>query len=164
MQSKAKTVTEYLEELPDDRREQISAVRETILENLPAGYIETMNWGMISYEVPLSVYPDTYNKKPLLYAALASQKNHMAVYLNGIYCDKTLKERFEKDYLATDKKLDMGKCCVRFKKLENLPLEVVGQAIAALPMADYVQFSKQSQKNNKNLTSSNATFLSLFTS
>jgi hypothetical protein len=87
MQSKAATVKEYLEELTPERREQVEAVRKVILENLPEGYEEVMNWGMITYQVPLEVYPDTYNKKPMMYAALASQKNHMAVYLTGIYMD-----------------------------------------------------------------------------
>ena len=81
MQSKKTTVADYLTELPPERREAIEKVRETILQNLPEGYEEAMNWGMITYQVPLEVYPDTYNGKPLMYAALANQKNHMAVYL-----------------------------------------------------------------------------------
>ena len=93
MRSDAQTVEAYLAELPDDRRAAISAVREVILENLPDGYEESMNWGMIAYEVPLSTYPDTYNGQPLSYAALASQKNHMAVYLSGIYMDEDARDR-----------------------------------------------------------------------
>ena len=80
MQSKANTVKQYLNELPNDRKKAISIVRQTILENLPEGYDEVMNWGMITYEVPLETYPNTYNGKPLMYAALASQKNHMSIY------------------------------------------------------------------------------------
>ena len=87
MQSDATSVAEYLAELPADRRAAIEAVRQTILANLPEGYEEAMNWGMITYQVPLARYPDTYNGQPLAYAALASQKNHMAVYLTGIYAD-----------------------------------------------------------------------------
>ena len=83
MRSEAKTVDGYLAELPRDRREAISAVWRVIVENLPDGYEEAMNWGMITYQVPLSTYPETYNKQPLMYAALASQKNHMAVYLSA---------------------------------------------------------------------------------
>jgi uncharacterized protein YdhG (YjbR/CyaY superfamily) len=109
MRSDAKTVEEYLAELPEDRREAISKVRELILENLPDGYEESMNWGMIAYEVPLSTYPDTYNGQPLAYAALASQKNHMAVYLTGIYMDDEAREKFEADYRATGKRFDAGK-------------------------------------------------------
>jgi uncharacterized protein YdhG (YjbR/CyaY superfamily) len=102
MQSKSTTIEDYLSNLPDDRAEQITRVRQTILENLPEGYEETMNWGMISYQVPLSVYPDTYNKQPLLYAALASQKNHMAVYLSGIYTFEDRYTAFEAAYRETD--------------------------------------------------------------
>ena len=137
-QSKAETVEEYLAELPADRREAITTVRDVVRRHLPAGYEEAMNWGMISYQVPLSAYPDTYNGQPLMYAALASQKNHMAVYLSGIYADEESRERFEAEYRATGKRYDVGKSCVRFRKLDDLPLDVVGQAIASLPVEDFV--------------------------
>ncbi len=139
MRSEAKTVEEYLAELPDDRREAISRVREVILENLPQGYEESMNWGMIAYEVPLATYPDTYNGQPLSYAALASQKNHMAVYLSGIYMDEAARAKFEADYKATGKRFDVGKSCVRFRKLDDLPLPVIGEAIAYLPADEFVE-------------------------
>lgn len=139
MRSEAKTVDAYLAQLPEDRRAAISAVREVILENLPHGYEESMNWGMIAYEVPLSTYPDTYNGQPLAYAALASQKNHMAVYLSGIYMDQKAREKFERDYRATGKRIDVGKSCVRFRKLEDLPLPVIGEAIAYLPADEFVE-------------------------
>jgi uncharacterized protein YdhG (YjbR/CyaY superfamily) len=138
MRSEAKTVEEYLAELPENRREAISRVREVILENLPDGYQESMNWGMIAYEVPLSTYPDTYNGQPLTYAALASQKNHMAVYLSAIYMDEQAREKFEADYRATGKRFDAGKSCVRFRKLEDLPLPVIGEAIRYLPADEFV--------------------------
>ncbi len=146
MQSKATNVEEYLESLPDDRKEQISAVRDVILKNLPNGIEENMNWGMIAYEVPLSYYPDTYNKQPLMFAALASQKNHMAVYLSGIYCDEGLRIKFEEDYKASGKKMDMGKSCVRFRKIDNLPLDVIARAISAVSMEDFVEFAERSRK------------------
>ncbi|MEO9966063.1 MAG: DUF1801 domain-containing protein [Reichenbachiella sp.] len=146
MQSTATSVEEYLETLPEDRSKAISKVREVILKHLPKGIEETMNYGLISYEVPLHVYPDTYNKKPLMFAALASQKNHMAVYLSGIYCDAALRANFENDYKASGKKMDMGKSCVRFRKLENLPLEVIGRAIGALDMESFVLFSKKNKQ------------------
>lgn len=146
MQSSAKSVQEYLASLPEDRKEAISKVRDVILENLPKGIEETMGYGMISYEVPLHIYADTYNKKPLMFAALASQKNHMAVYLSGIYCDEEQKERFVQNYLASGKKMDMGKSCVRFRKIENLPLDVVGKAIGAMDMETFVRFAKRSKK------------------
>lgn len=138
MRSEAKTVEEYLAGLPGERREAIAEVRRVILENLPDGYEETMNWGMIAYEVPLSIYPDTYNGQPLTYAALASQKNHMAVYLSGIYMDDEAREKFEADYKATGKRFDVGKSCVRFRKLEDLPLPVIAEAIRLLPADEYV--------------------------
>ena len=125
MRSSASTVEEYLAELPEERREAIEAVRQVILKNLPAGYEEVMNWGMITYQVPLETYPDTYNKKPLMYAALASQKRHMAVYLTGIYMDDEARGEFEAAYRATGKRYDVGKSCARFRKLEDLPLELI---------------------------------------
>jgi uncharacterized protein YdhG (YjbR/CyaY superfamily) len=138
LRSEANTVEEYLAELPEDRREAISKVREVILANLPEGYEESMNWGMIAYEVPLSTYPDTYNGQPLAYAALASQKNHMAVYLSGIYMDEEARAKFEADYRATGKRFDVGKSCVRFRKLDDLPLPVIAEAIRYLPAEQYV--------------------------
>jgi uncharacterized protein YdhG (YjbR/CyaY superfamily) len=142
MKSKAKTVDQYLSALPEDRREAIQAVRQTIQDHLPDGYQEVMNWGMITYQVPLEVYPDTYNKKPLMYAALASQKNHMAVYLTGIYLDVDLQQDFEEKYRATGKRYDVGKSCVRFRKLEDLPLELIGESIQALEMEEFIQRTK----------------------
>ncbi len=139
MQSDAKTVEEYLASLPEDRRAALEAVRNKILENLPDGYDEVMNWGMIAYEVPLETCPDTYNGKPLIYAALGSQKNHMAVYLTGIYMDDGAREEFEASYRATGKRMDMGKSCVRFRKLEDLPLPLIGEAIGQLPLDEFVE-------------------------
>jgi len=134
MRSEATTVDQYLSELPADRREAIAAVRAVILENLPDGYVESMNWGMIAYEVPLEVYPDTYNRQPLSFAALASQKNHMAVYLTGIYISDEAREEFEAAYRATGKRFDVGKSCVRFRTLDDLPLDLIGETVASLPV------------------------------
>lgn len=138
MRSNATTVAQYLSELPADRREAVEAVRQTILENLPAGYEEVMNWGMITYQVPLETYPDTYNGKPLMYAALASQKNHMAVYLTGIYIDDEARQKFEEKYRATGKRYDVGKSCVRFRALDDLPLALIGESIAALGIEEFI--------------------------
>ena len=143
MQSSATSIEEYLESLPEDRSDAISEVRDAILKNLPKGYEEVMNWGMITYEVPLEVFPDTYNKKPLMYAALASQKNNMAVYLSGIYGDEALRLDFETKYRATGKRMDMGKSCVRFRKLDHLPLDLVGKAIAAIDMESFILRAKE---------------------
>jgi len=149
MRSEASTVDEYLADLPEDRRQAITAVRKAILDHLPAGYEETINWGMIAYEVPLDTYPDTYNGKPLLYAALASQKHHMAVYLTGIYLSDETRETFEAEYRASGKRFDVGKSCVRFRKLEDLPLELIGKAIASLPADQFVARVKKGQSVRK---------------
>jgi len=130
VQSKAKTVDGYLKSLPADRREAVSTVRRTILKNLPEGFEEMMLWGMITYGIPLERFPDTYNGQPLCIAALASQKNHMSVYLMSIYGDKKTLDWFTRAYRASGKKLDMGKSCVRFRKLEELPIDVIGEAVA----------------------------------
>lgn len=139
MRSNANTVEEYLTELPEDRRIQIAEVRRVILDNLTSGYEEVMNWGMIVYQVPLAIYPDTYNKKPLMYAALASQKNHMSVYLSGIYMFNDEQSDFEKAYRQTGKRYDVGKSCVRFKKIDDLPLDLIAKTIARIPLDDFVQ-------------------------
>ena len=151
MQSDANTVEEYLASLPEDRRAALEAVRRKILENLPDGYDEVMNWGMITYEVPLETCPDTYNGKPLMYAALGSQKDHMAVYLTGIYMDEGAREEFEARYRDTGKRMDMGKSCVRFRKLEDLPLPLIGEAIGQIPADEFVERVKavHSVKNSK---------------
>ena len=149
MQSDARTVDDYLAELPDDRRAAVSAVRDVVLANLPAGIVESMNWGMISYEVPLETFPDTYNGQPLSYAAIASQKQHMAVYLMGIYGSETLRERFETDYRATGKRMDIGKSCVRFRTLDDLPLELVGEAVGALTLDEYLAFYEEASSMRK---------------
>jgi uncharacterized protein YdhG (YjbR/CyaY superfamily) len=138
MRSDAVNVEEYLAGLPDDRREAITRVREAILANLPEGYEEAMNWGMVSYQVPLDVYPETYNGQPLMYAALASQKNYMAVYLSSIYGNDGARERFEAAYRESGKRYDMGKSCVRFRSLEDLPLDLIGAAIRATPIDDFI--------------------------
>ena len=138
MRSEATTVEGYLTELPEDRRMAISAVREVILSHLPDGYEEVMNWGMITYQVPLETCPDTYNGKPLLYAALASQKNHMAVYLSAIYSSESARASFEEAYLATGKRYDVGKSCVRFRRADDLPLDLIGETIGSFPVDTFV--------------------------
>jgi uncharacterized protein YdhG (YjbR/CyaY superfamily) len=138
MKSNATTVAAYLNALPDERRAVIEEVREVILANLPDGYVESMNWGMISYEVPLERYPDTYNKQPLGYVGLASQKNHMSLYLMTVYMNESSAESFTSRYRESGKKLDMGKSCVRFKKVDDLPLDLIGEVIAASTVEDTI--------------------------
>lgn len=147
--SSAKTVEAYLKELPEDRRTAIEAVRKVILKHLPKGYEEGISYGMIGYYIPLSKYPKGYldNKdQPLVYAGLASQKNYMAVYLMGIYGHKGEESWFQKEYKASGKKLDMGKSCVRFRKLDDLPLEVIGKAIAMTTVDEYIKKYEESRK------------------
>ncbi|HEU4436248.1 MAG TPA: DUF1801 domain-containing protein [candidate division Zixibacteria bacterium] len=149
MQSKAKTVKEYLNELPPDRKTAISAVREVILKNLPKGFEEMMQYGMIGYSVPHSVYPPGYHcdpKQPLPFVGLASQKNHMAVYMMNIYMDKETENWFTKAYKATGKKLDIGKSCIRFKKLDDLALDVIGQAVGRKSVKEYIALYEKNRK------------------
>ena len=136
MRSDAPTVEAYLDELPGDRREAIAAVRSVILEHLPEGFEEGMQYGMIGYHVPLDRFPDTYNGEPLSLAGLASQKRHMALYMMGVYGsdDAWFRERWE----ATGHKLDMGKSCVRFRALGDVPLDVIGEAIARVSVDDLI--------------------------
>ena len=129
--SSANTVAEYLEELPPERREVVAEVRQTILDNLPEGYEETMNWGMISYEIPLARYPDTYNKKPLSYVALSAQKNNYSLYLLNVYQDPAQETYLREGFEKAGKRLDMGKSCVRFRKLEDVPLDVIAKIVGS---------------------------------
>jgi hypothetical protein len=145
-QSSASTVTEYLASLPEDRRAALKTVRSVIKKNLPAGYKEMMLWGVISYVIPLTRYPDTYNGQPLSIVSLASQKNYMAVYLQCVYAHEPTAEWFRQAYLKAGKKLNMGKSCVRFKKLDDLPLDVIGQAVARVSVERFIEFYEQSRK------------------
>jgi hypothetical protein len=149
MQSDATTVTEYLASLPEDRRRAMKAVRTVIRANLPKGLVEAMNWGMIVYEVPLKTCPDTYNGQPLAYAALASQKHYMSVYLMGIYGSDELRADFEQSYRASGKRMDIGKACVRFRTLDDLPLDVVANAIGALTIEEFIAMHDQSASLRK---------------
>jgi hypothetical protein len=138
MRSDAPTADAYLGSLPPGRREAIAAVRAVILANLPAGYVETMSHGMLAYVVPLDSYPETYNGEPFLYAALASQKRHMSLYLMAIYGSEAARSRFVDEYRATGATLDAGGACVRFRRLADLPLDVVGRSIASVTPAQLV--------------------------
>ena len=145
-QSKAQSVDKYLAALPLVRRETIAAVREVVLDHLPEGYKETMQYGMIGYVIPLETYPVTYNGQPLEYAALASQKNYVSLYLMNIYGDEVAAQWFTEEYKAGGKRLDMGKPCVRFRKLEDVPMGLIGQAIARTTVADFIKLYKESRR------------------
>jgi hypothetical protein len=141
MTSKAQTVTEYLESLPEDRRAMLQQVRQVILKHLPDGYEECIQYGMIGYVVPHRIYPAGYHcdpKQPLPFISLASQKNYMSLYLMALYGHPESAEWFRKAWQATGKKLDMGKSCVRFKRIEDLALDVIGQAVARIPVKAYI--------------------------
>ena len=146
MQSKSATVAEYLASLPADRRDAISAVRDVILANLDEGYEEGMSYGMIGYAVPHSVYPPGYHcdpKLPLPFAGLGSQKGHMSLHLMGLHGHAEREAWFRKAFAAAGKKLDMGKACVRFKRAEDLPLAVIGEAIKRVPSKVYIKFYEE---------------------
>ena len=128
--SDARTPDEYVESLPADRRATVEAVRRVITEHLPAGYEEGMAFGMIAWYVPLDRFPNTYNGQPLGLVALASQKSYLSLYLNSVYGDPETETWFRERYAASGKTLDMGKSCVRFKRVEDLPLDVIGETIA----------------------------------
>jgi hypothetical protein len=152
MQSSATTVSEYLASLPEDRRAALETVRKVVLDNLDAGYREGIQYGHIGYFVPHERYPHGYHcdpRQPLPFAALGSQKNHMALYLMGVYCGcvgdgngegETAEAKwFRQAWLKTGKKLDMGKACVRFRKIDDVALDVVGEAIRRLPADRFVE-------------------------
>ena len=142
MRSTTTSIPAYLSSLPADRGAALAALRKTILGHLPRGYEESYDGGFLTYQVPLARYPETYNGKPLMYAALSSQKGHMAVYLCNAYAIPKVRAALENGFAKAGKKLDMGKSCVRFKRIEDVDLPSIGRAIAATPMDDYVAFAK----------------------
>jgi uncharacterized protein YdhG (YjbR/CyaY superfamily) len=136
--SNAATVEQYLAELPAERREVVSKMRDLVRRNLPKGYAETMNWGMISYEIPLERYPNTYNRQPLSYVALAAQKNYYALYLTSAYQDSEQGKQLAEAFKRAGKKLDMGKSCLRFNTLDDLPLDVIARVVASTPPEKWI--------------------------
>lgn len=136
--STAVTVDQYLAELPAERRAVIATVREIILHHLPPGYQETINWGMISYEIPLAQYPTTYNGQPLSYIALAAQKNYYALYLSRVNGDAQQEALLKDAFAQAGKKLDMGKACLRFRKLADVPWDAIGAIVASTAPQQYI--------------------------
>jgi len=132
------TVAEYIAGLPEDRRATVTKLRALLNRRMPKGYCEGMTWGAITWSIPLETFPDTYNGEPLCYAALASKKNYFSLYLMGAYGSADERQRLEEGFRRAGKKLDMGKSCVRFRSLEDLPREVIGDSIAGLPPARYI--------------------------
>ena len=136
--SEAPTPDAYICELPTDRGAEIARVRAAVNASLPGGYIERMAWGMISWEVPLEVSGPTYNGQPLVYAALAAQKNHNALYLNCTCASEKRTERLRQRFAASGKKLDMGKSCIRFRTADALDLDAITESISALSPREFV--------------------------
>ncbi len=150
MQSKATSPAQYISELPDDRKEVISKLRQTIRNNLPKGFEEQMSYGMLGYVVPHSTYPDGYHcspELPLPFINLASQKNFVALYHSGIYASTELYDWFVGEYPKYVKtKLDMGKSCVRFKKLETIPYELIGELCTKMTVAEWIALYEKNIK------------------
>jgi len=141
MRSSAATTREYLDGLEPDRREVVEQLVDLVRANLPPGYEEAMTWGMPGWEVPLSTQPETYNGKPLAYVSLAAQKNHYAVYLMGLYADAGLEEEFRARWSPpSGKALDMGKSCVRFRRIEDADLPLLGEMVAAIDVERFLQY------------------------
>jgi hypothetical protein len=152
MQSQAATVAQYLAELPSDRRAAVEAVRAVILKNLDKDYEEGMQYGMIGYYVPHRIYPAGYHcdpKQPLPFTCLASQKNYLSLYLGCVYGDTPLAKWFHEAWKKTGKKLDMGKSCIRFKKADDLALDVIGEAIRRMPVKALIKYYETAIKLNR---------------
>jgi uncharacterized protein YdhG (YjbR/CyaY superfamily) len=136
--SKAATPDDYVSELPPESRALVSRIRDIVNSNLPDGYVERMSWGMIGWEVPLERHSNTYNGQPLVYAALAAQKNHTALYLNCVYASEERTERLKQAWAEAGKKLDMGKSCLRFKREDQVAADVLADAIRSVPVGTFI--------------------------
>jgi hypothetical protein len=145
----ALSVNQWLASVPVARRGAIDAVRNTVNEHLPKGYVETVDWGMLAWVVPLSTLRDTHNGRPLLFAALGAHRKLMTLYLASVYGDPKLRKQFETAYKKTGKKFDMGGSCVHFKTLDDLPLDVVGDTIARIDLDKYVERYRKSRPAKK---------------
>ena len=146
------TVAEYLSTLPSEQRGVMMQLRRLIRKYVPTGYEESVNWGAITYQVPLKRCPDTYNGQPLCYVAMAAQKNYFSLYLMNVYGNSSKKKQLESAFASAGKKLDMGKACVRFRALDDLPLDAVADIIASTPVDAYVAVYEQSRKGRARRT------------
>ena len=142
MKIEANSPDDYISKLPEDRQEVISKLRKVVLDNLPQGFSEEMSYGMIGFVVPHSIYPDGYHcdpKLPLPFMSMASQKNFVAFYHMGIYADEKLLDWFVKEYPKHSKyKLDMGKSCIRFKRMNDIPYDLIGELVSKVSVDDWV--------------------------
>ena len=147
--SSAATPEEYVASLPEDRREIVSAIRDVINRNLPDGFVERMASGMIDWYVPLERFPDTYNGQPLNLAGLASQKQYVSLYLISVYGDRATEAWFRERWAASGKPLNMGKSCVRVRRLEDVPLDVVGETIARADLDSFLAFYEEARGSSR---------------
>lgn len=151
MQYKASSVEDYINQVPEDRKSPLKKLRAVINKNLPKGFKETIGYGMIGYVVPHSMYPDGYHcdpKMPLPFMNLASQKNFIAVYHMGIYANKELMDWFVAEYPKhCSRKLDMGKSCIRFKKMEDIPYELIGELSSKISPEEWIQIYESQVKS-----------------
>jgi len=144
-----KTPAQYIASLPADRAKTIATVRALVNKHIPRGYDECLVWGTIGWTIPLSRYPDTYNKQPICYVALSSQKNYCSLYLMGAFWSASQLEQLKAAFKATGKKLDMGKCCVHFESPDDLPLEAIGKLISAISSEKWIEMYEQSRLKTK---------------
>ena len=153
MQSTATSIEAYLEEIPNERKEAFTKLRQTILANIPKGIVEQMSYGMIGYVVPHSIYPDGYHcepKLPLPFINIASQKNFIALYHMGIYANPELLNWFVSEFPKHSKqKLDMGKSCIRFKKLDQIPFDLIAELVGKMAVKDWIECYETQIKSRK---------------
>jgi hypothetical protein len=147
--SKALTVATYLKSLPPEQRRVVSTVRNVVRKHLPKGYREAMGFGMITYGIPLKTYPHTYNGQPLCYAGLAAQKRYYTLYLMGAYADSKNAKKLAAGFKQRGKRLDMGKSCLRFTSLDDLPLDVIGETIASTPPEQMIAYFEKSRPKSR---------------
>lgn len=153
MQSKAITVDQYIEEIPEDRKQAVTELRKVIKKNIPKGFQECMSYGMVGYVVPHSKYPAGYRcdqKLPLPFLAFASQKNFIAVYHMGIYAEPRLLKWFTEAHAkASPKKLDIGKSCMRYKKAEDIPYQLIGELVSKITPDEWIEMYERNYKNQR---------------
>lgn len=145
MRTDATTVAEYLQQIPQQWKTLVDATRERLLASIPSGYDESLRWGMISYEVPLEVSGPTYNHQPLMFAALAAQKNYCSLYLSAIYSDPARRGQLEKAFDEIGKRPNLGKSCVRFTSLQDIPLEAIGNMLSQIPVDEFLTMYRRAK-------------------
>lgn len=141
------SITEFIGRLPDDRRREVQRIRSLIREHLPAGYEEVISKNMIVYQVPLTRFAETHNKRPLWYVALASEKSYLSLHLMSVYGDQTQAQRLKDGFHAAGKKLDMGKACIHFQSADDLPLDVVGAVVASMPVDRWIEVARSARRS-----------------